>query len=64
MSKGIIDESQYLRVSESIKKEIEKYIDEFLSIENPTRELIIDLVEKIYVYQDKSIAIIFTFNNY
>ena len=86
--KGIIDEEQYIRVSENIKTEIdnnkksidnlkneqiepikidnkilEKYINEFLSIDNPTRELIINLVEKIYIYQDKTIDIIFTFNN-
>ncbi len=87
MLKDIIDESQYLRISENIKKEIdynkknidlknkqidsnrldnkkiEKYINKFLSIENPTRELIINLVEKIYIYQDKMIDIIFTFKN-
>ncbi len=86
--KEIIDEEQYLRISEFIKKEIndnkkkidnfkneqtnsnkidnkilEKYINEFLSLENPTRELIINLVEKIYIYQDKTIDIIFTFKN-
>ena len=86
--KGIIDEEQYLRVSENIKKEIdknkknidnlknesiesnkidnkqiEKYINEFLSLDNPTRGLIINLVEKIYIYQDKTIDIIFTFKN-
>ncbi len=86
--KGIIDEEQYLRVSENIKTEIndnkknidnlknenqetnkidnkmiEKYIDEFLSLDNPTRELIVNLVEKIYIYQDKTIDIIFTFKN-
>lgn len=88
MLKGIIDEEQYIRVSESIKKEIEsnktsidnlkneqtnsnkidnkiieKHINEFLSIDNPTRELIINLVEKIYIYQDKTIDIMFTFKN-
>ena len=88
MLKGIIDEEQYIRVSENIKneisnnkknidnlknensesnkidkKQIEKYINEFLSLENPTRELIINLVEKIYIYQDKQIDIIFTFKN-
>ena len=42
---------------------LEKYINEFLSIDNPTRELIINLVEKIYIYQDKTIDIIFTFKN-
>ena len=88
MLKGIIDEEQYIRISESLKQEIEsnkssidnlknensesnkidnkmieKYINEFLSLENPTRELIINLVEKIYIYQDKTIDIIFTFKN-
>ena len=88
MLKGIIDEEQYIRVSESIKKEIENnklsidnlkneqtnsnkidnkilenHINEFLSLENTTRELIINLVEKIYIYQDKTIDIIFTFKN-
>lgn len=88
MLKGIIDEEQYIRVSENIKTEIsnnkksidnlknensysnkidkkqmEKYINEFLSLENTTRELIINLVEKIYIYQDKTIDIIFTFKN-
>ena len=71
MLKGIIDEGQYIRVSENIKteisnnkrnidnlknensesnkidkKQIGKYINKFLSLENPTRELIINLVEK------------------
>ena len=88
MLKGIIDEEQYIRVSENIKteiddnkrnidnlkneqrkeskidkKQIEKYINEFLSLENPTRELIINLVEKICIYQDKQVDIIFTFKN-
>ena len=88
MLKGIIDEEQYIRISESIKKEIEnnklsidnlkneqtnsnkidnkileKHINEFLSLENTTRELIINFVEKIYIYQDKQIDIIFTFKN-
>ena len=41
----------------------EKYINEFLSLDNPARELIINLVKKIYIYQDKRIDIIFTFKN-
>ena len=86
--KSIIDEEQYLRISNNLKteidnnkknidnlknesiesnkidnKQIEKYINEFLSLDNPTRELIINLVEKIYIYQDKTIDIIFTFKN-
>ena len=88
MLKGIIDEEQYIRITENLKqeifnnklsidnlkneqinenkvdnKQIEKNINEFLSLENPTRELIINLVEKIYIYQDKTIDIIFTFKN-
>ena len=88
MLKGIIDEEQYVRVSESLKQEIgnnrknidnlknensesnkidkkliDKYINEFLSLENLVRELIINLVEKIYIYQDKQVDIIFTFKN-
>ena len=88
MLKGIIDEEQYLRISENLKqeiennkssidnlknenmksnkidkKQIEKYVNEFLSLENPTRELIINLVEKIYIYQDKRVDIIFAFKN-
>ena len=86
--KGIIDEEQYLRVSENIKteidnnknnidnlkneniesnkidnKQIEKYINEFLSLDNPTRELIINLIVKIYIYKYTNINIIFTFRN-
>ena len=88
MLKGILDEAQYMRVSENIKREIdnnklsidnlkneqmdsskidtrniEKYLNEFLSLKNPLRELIISLVEKIYIYQNKTIDIVFNFNN-
>ncbi len=88
MLKGIIEEEQYIRISENLKQEMEKnksnidhlkneqkndqrqdskkienYINEFLSLENLTRELIINLVEKIYIYQDKTIDILFTFKN-
>ena len=45
------------------KNKIEKYINEFLSLDMFTRELIINLVEKIYIYQDKTIDIIFAFKN-
>ena len=86
--KNIIDEEQYLRISNNLKteinnnnkhignlkneqieeskidnKQIEKYINDFLKIDIPSRELIINLVDKIYIYQDKRIDIIFTFNN-
>ena len=48
------------KLTENLDK---NYINEFLSLDNPTRELIINLVEKIYIYQDKTIDIIFTFKN-
>ncbi len=86
MLKGILDESQYIRVSKTLKEEIEnnklkinnlkkeqinsskidnteKYINDFLSLDNMTRELIINLVEKIYIYKDKKVDIVFTFKN-
>ncbi len=44
-------------------QEIEKYVDDFLSIENFTRKLIVNLVERIDIYQDKRIDILFTFQN-
>ena len=46
-----------------IDKYTDEYINKFLSMKEPTRELIINLVEKIYIYQDKTIDIIFTFKN-
>ena len=83
--KGIIDESQYLRIKETLEKEIEsnnlsidylkeqkvldqndkvtKYLNEFLDLDNLSRKLLMTLVEKIYIYQDKRIDIIFTFTN-
>ena len=45
------------------KEQIKKYINDFLNIENPSRDLIINLVDKIYIYQDKTIDIIYTFKN-
>ena len=58
-----ITEEEAIKIATEKDKQIEKNINEFLSLENPTRELIINLVEKIYIYQDKTIDIIFTFNN-
>ena len=44
-------------------KKIEKYIETFLSLENPIREFVTNLIEKIYIYQDKQLDILFTFKN-
>jgi len=55
--------SNYNELIKDLYSEPNLYINEFLSLDNPTRELIINLVEKIYIYQDKTIDIIFTFKN-
>ena len=44
-------------------KKIEKFIDEFLSIKNPSRELIVNLIDKIKIKKNKNINIKVTFNN-
>lgn len=64
-NKKNIDNLKNERIEENKidNKQIEKYINNFLLLDNPTRELIINLVEKIYIYQDKRVDIIFTFNN-
>ena len=62
----IIIKNEQTNSNKTDNKILEKYINEFLSIDNPTRELIINLVKKIYIYQDKTnktIDIIFTFKN-
>ena len=66
VNKKIAREIEGMNVYEQVKidkKLIDKYINEFLSLENLVRELIINLVEKIYIYQDKQVDIIFTFKN-
>ena len=43
-------------------KIIEKYINGFLSMKNPSRELVISLIERVDIYEDKKLDIKFTFN--
>ena len=43
-------------------KMVEKYINEFLSMKNPTRELIVSLVDRVDIYEDKKLNIKFAFN--
>ena len=45
-------------------KKIDKFIDEFLSMENPSRELIVNLVNKIEIFEDKKINIKVTFADF
>ena len=45
-------------------KKIDKFIDKFLSMKYPNRELIINLVDRIEIFEDKNINIKLSFNNY
>ena len=47
---------------EKQNKMIEKYINEFLSMKNPSRELIVSLIERVDIYEDKKLDIKFAFN--
>ena len=43
------------------QKEIDKFVDDFLSLEKPNRELIVALIDKIEIFEDKTINITFAF---
>ena len=49
---------------ESKNKIIIEYINKFLSMKEPSRELIINLIDKIEIFEDKTINIKVTFNTY
>ena len=48
---------------ETKNKMISEYINKFLSMKEPSRELIINLIDKIEVFDDKTINIKVNFNN-
>ena len=45
-------------------KMINEYINKFLSMKEPNRELIINLIDKIEIFEDKTINIKVSFNNF
>ena len=49
----------------NLKKEkiLNKYIDNFLEMRNPSRELIVNLIDKIEIFEDKKINVILSFKN-
>src|SRR5699024_5493475 len=49
---------------ESKSKMINEYINNFLSMKEPSRELIIKLIDKIEIFEDKTIYIKVTCNTY
>ena len=48
---------------DKINQKIEKHINKFLSMKNPSRELIINLIDRIDIYEDKRINIKFSFKH-
>ena len=60
-----LNEIKDLSVSEvgENKKKIENYINKFLSMKNPSRELIVNLIDRIDIYEDKRIDVKLSFNN-
>ena len=48
---------------DKVNQKIEKYINKFLSMENPSRELITNLIDRIDIYEDKRINIKVSFTD-
>ena len=48
---------------DKINLKIEKYINKFLSMKNPSRELIVNLIDRVDIYEDKRIIIKVCFND-
>lgn len=48
---------------EKSNKKIEKFINEFLSMDTPSRELVSSLIDRIDIYEDKTINIKVSFSN-
>ena len=46
------------------RKMTDEYIDNFLSMKEPSRELIVDLIDRIEIFEDKRINIIVSFNQF
>ena len=46
---------------DKINKKREKYINKFLSMDNPSRELIVNLIDRIDIFENKKINIKFSF---
>lgn len=47
--------------SPDIKSICEKILEEFISMKNPTRDMMLKLIDKIYIHKDKEIDIYFNF---
>ena len=58
----LIDCSNCTFNKEEQNKMVEKYINEFLSMKNPSRELVINLIERVDIFEDKKLDIKFAFS--
>jgi len=59
----LIDKQNGKKEDIDYKSEMNKFINKFLLFEKLNRELIINLIDSIEIFEDKSININFTFNN-
>ena len=55
--------SNVLKNIDKNNKIVEKYINKFLNMKNPSRELIVNLIDRIDIYEDKTINVKVTFTN-
>ena len=60
---SLIINSNELKNIEYNNKIIDKYINKFLNMKNPSRELIVSLIDKIDIFEDKTINVKVTFTN-
>ena len=42
---------------------IKEYINKFLSMKEPSRKLIVNLIDRVEIFEDKSVTVKVTFNN-
>lgn len=59
----LIINSKKLKNIDKNNKIVEKYINKFLNMKNPSRELIVNLIDRIDIYEDKTINVKVTFSN-
>lgn len=59
----LIINSKKLKNIDKNNKIVEKYINKFLNMKNPSRELIVNLIDRIDIYEDKTINVKVTFTN-
>lgn len=61
MYQELIDNKQNMKNKKEYNKKIDIYINNFLSMKEPSRELIVNLIDKVEIFNDKRINIHVTF---